>query len=624
MTSKMRSFGGCWTCRLRRKKCDETRPTCLGCAALEIECLYSDEKPQWMDGAEKQKKKAEWLKKEVKCRAAHRRERRHLHGLEVRLESLNASFSDDSDSIAPKKDLINTTVPSVAESSSPATPAHSTPSSSSEGSRTDSSQPAPIGTSDGTTAPGLNLQATLSQEQEAQTTMMYLDYVFPFVFPFYRPAFPDFGRGWLLALLTKNKALFHSALSLAGYFGGVIIGRDKDPSPQCKSHSSEALHTQHVLALEWLQREMQDIITRGVKDNLVEANRVMASIIQLMTAEVVISKPGNWVIHLGAATELFHEIMKHHAIDEAGRRCFILVLLRLGHKPSTWTPKKNPWGSDQSVLRFFTAQLLFFDTLASTSLARSPRLQDWHSTLLTKFDDTAGSLPATQKEHTTPHIDLEQFVGVQNWVIMAIGEIAALDSWKKEMKRNKSLSVTQLVSRATAIEQNLRSSLQAPQEPGEARGQSSADGPQTLLDYFSGSFASSRTMHSSVLNTQIWAQAALTYLLVVLSGWQPSSSEIRDSVAQTIDLLLSLPSRSCLRTLVWPFVVTGCLAAPDQEQIFRDMVTAMGPLDMFGTIREGLAILENVWSRRAEIEENPDLCDVAACLNCLGQPALLI
>ncbi len=131
-------------------------------------------------------------------------------------------------------------------------------------------------------------------------------------------------------------------------------------------------------------------------------------------------------------------------------------------------------------------------------------------------------------------------------------------------------------------------------------------------------------MHGPVLNTQIWGQATITYLSVVLSGWQPSSSEIRNSVAQTVELLLSLPSPDCLRTLVWPFTVTGCLAAPDQEQVFRDMVAAMGPLKVFGTIRESLAILEHVWARRAEIDENPDQWDLGACLNCLHQPALLI
>jgi hypothetical protein len=446
--------------------------------------------------------------------------------------------------------------------------------------------------------------------------MLYLDYVFPFLFPFYRPPFVDVGRGWLLVLLTKNKALFHSALSLAGYFFGIVLSHTEDGPQQCHQHAVEALHRQQGLALQWLQREMQDIVTRGVRGNLAEANRVMASIIQLMTSEAAIANPGNWTMHLHAATELFSEIVRHYAITDTGGFCFMMVLLQLGSKPFEWTPKNHPWGPDQAILRFFTAQILLFDTLASTSLQQPPRLQQWHQCLLSEAsEETKKSLPDIEKEQTTPHINLQEFVGVQNWVILSIAEIAALDSWKKEMKKSGSLSVTQLVTRATAIQERLFTSLQTLREPCVT------PVPHPLPQYFAGG---AHTLHGPVLNTQIWGQATITYLCVVLSGWQPSSSEIRNSVAQTIELLLSLPSPDCLRTLVWPFTVTGCLAAPDQEQVFRDMVAAMGPLKVFGTIRESLAILEHVWARRAEIDEHPDQWDLGACLNCLHQPVLLI
>jgi hypothetical protein len=33
-----RSRTGCWTCRTRRKKCDETRPVCRTCAGLDLVC----------------------------------------------------------------------------------------------------------------------------------------------------------------------------------------------------------------------------------------------------------------------------------------------------------------------------------------------------------------------------------------------------------------------------------------------------------------------------------------------------------------------------------------------------------------------------------------------------------
>jgi len=647
MATKPRSFGGCWTCRLRRKKCDETRPICGACSTLEIECQYGDEKPEWMDGGERQKRRAEWLKAEVKRRAAHRRERRQLHGLEVRLESLDASLTDESDSTVPR-DLINTTARPVApsmdassssspyiktESSSASSPSVRTPHSRSATPHTDScsSVPTPEDLSDSHAES--SLEAAFSLEIEAHSIMLYLDYVFPFLFPFYKPPFFDAGRGWLLVLLTKNKALFHSAVSLSGYFYGIILSHTSQGHQHCTKNTHEALHKQQGLALQWLQREMQDIITRGVKSNLVEANRVMASIVQLLTSEVAIGTPGNWKMHLGAATELFNEIMKHHAVTPSGFPCFMSVLLRLGTRPFEWTPKNRPWGSDQATLRFFTAQLLFYDTIASTALGQPPRLQQWHQPLLEELpDEIKQLLPGNERETISPHINLEEFAGVQNWVILCIGQIASLDAWKKEMKRAGSFSVPQLFSRASTIEQRLRTCLESLSDCQAVNGScpaSSINGcsqSQPFLPYFASDAGSpfSRTLHTSVLNTRIWAQAALTYLSVVLSGFQPSSPEICESVSATIEMLLSLPNPECLRTLVWPFTVTGCLASPEQEHVFRNLVSAMGPLSVLGTVREGLAILEKVWARRREIEQAPDGWDLAACLGTLGQPALLI
>ncbi|KAJ7110803.1 hypothetical protein C8R43DRAFT_161492 [Mycena crocata] len=48
-SSDTQDTGGCWTCRLRRKKCDETRTagSCSTCIRLGIDCL-GPKKPEWM------------------------------------------------------------------------------------------------------------------------------------------------------------------------------------------------------------------------------------------------------------------------------------------------------------------------------------------------------------------------------------------------------------------------------------------------------------------------------------------------------------------------------------------------------------------------------------------------
>ncbi|KAG9104446.1 hypothetical protein FRC06_002392 [Ceratobasidium sp. 370] len=53
-SKRVRTKGGCLTCRVRRKKCDESRDHdggCGDCSRLRIECLgYSTKRPEWLKG----------------------------------------------------------------------------------------------------------------------------------------------------------------------------------------------------------------------------------------------------------------------------------------------------------------------------------------------------------------------------------------------------------------------------------------------------------------------------------------------------------------------------------------------------------------------------------------------
>ncbi|KAK3393252.1 fungal-specific transcription factor domain-containing protein [Podospora didyma] len=642
MATKTRSSDGCWTCRLRRKKCDEVRPLCNACGALEIDCLYSDDKPDWMDGAEKQKEKADQLKLEVKQRASHRRERRYLQGLEMGLEALEVSHAD----LQADMQADGSQSPDERQAShiSPG-PSHALPMGT-ESSPSSFSRPQDSGSEfSGTqadTGPSSSADTTarddhhlMSDFEEFDLTMImtYLDYVFPFLFPFYQPPLLDAGRGWLLSMLRRNKAILHTALSLASYFFNVVLSHATQSHQDCRAHNWDNLQRQQDLAVHALQREMNDIVARGVKNYLSETNQVMASVIQLLTFEVAIANTGNWIMHLDAATELYTEMVKHHGIADGDKFCFAMMLTQLGHKPWEMTPMNHPWSSDQASLRFFTAFLLFYDTLASTALDRPPRLKYLHKPLLADIsEEEKRSLPAGEREYALPHIDMHHFLGLQNWVVMCLGEIAALDAWKKEMKKNGSLSMTVLVARAAAIERCLRVrllALEAPQVQPECNDLANCSNPthdhDPLIQFgLSGRLQSPLMLKATASISRVWAQAALTYLSVVVSGWQPASPETRHSVALTMQLFSSFPDLTYLRALVWPFTVTGCLAGPELEQTFRDMVAAMGPLQLFGTIREALAIMEHVWANRAQIDSNADSWDLAACFRCLGRPALLV
>lgn len=55
---------GCFTCRLRRKKCDEGHPSCGACNNLCVKCEYK--RPVWWGNVEQRKIQKERIKNKIK------------------------------------------------------------------------------------------------------------------------------------------------------------------------------------------------------------------------------------------------------------------------------------------------------------------------------------------------------------------------------------------------------------------------------------------------------------------------------------------------------------------------------------------------------------------------------
>lgn len=71
--SGARSTKGCWTCRLRRKKCDENHPSCQRCTQLDIPCAGYGSKPPWMDRGALERKEAQSVKQKIAQSAQKKR-----------------------------------------------------------------------------------------------------------------------------------------------------------------------------------------------------------------------------------------------------------------------------------------------------------------------------------------------------------------------------------------------------------------------------------------------------------------------------------------------------------------------------------------------------------------------
>ncbi|KAL7961531.1 fungal-specific transcription factor domain-containing protein [Trichoderma compactum] len=588
---------GCWTCRLRRKKCDETRPECANCTGLQITCHYGRLKPDWLDGAEKQEAMAAKIKSQIKQQAGYRRERHHASAVAMSFAA-TAQRREDSEfvNLIPIHDLS----PKKPRPRTDATRPNAAVKSGDDGQ--DSIRVDPSIHKVPETLPGFTFasnpqseprpgQETLSSwgEDEMNHLMRYLDHVFPFLFPFYRTSLLDPGRGWIFQLLTQSRVAFHSVIGVSAYFFSVALsekysGREHE---MCKTVVWSKLIQQADMCFDMLQQDIQELNDRGDEANLLDKVRVMESIVQFLIFETAVGRSANWGNHLSPTVALFRDILQNHGVNNSASPV-VDILSKIAQRP-LYALKKDHyvWDSRQECFRFFAGILLFIDTIASTSLGRPPQLLEYHPQFLTNRDDGEYI-----KGETT--IRLSRLVGCHNWAIRVVAEISALNAWKKENVRMGSFLGTELAERARHIDEILD------------EGMSQMDNDRTT---------------DTVTSTKIWAYAARIYLAVVISGWQPILPGVRSGVAHALRLLQTVVGSSHLRVLAWPLCVAGCMAERAQEQAFRNLFSELDKPALIGILGEALRVMESVWQNRGNMSS--ELWDVEAFLNILGTPVLL-
>lgn len=189
---------GCWTCRVRHKKCDITTPVCKECSDRSVQCHGYGPKPAWMDGGSEEKKEKSRIK------AAINQHVRRIRKMHHRAKSLHANVETQ---FAATSTVAGT---------------HEDP------------NLAAIETSN---------QDMIFDPQAACLLMHYLDQVFAWQFPNFRSNSRLGNRGWLLYLLIKRGPLYHAILSLSSLHQSAILGSEEDYQQKEKAleHHSRAL-----------------------------------------------------------------------------------------------------------------------------------------------------------------------------------------------------------------------------------------------------------------------------------------------------------------------------------------------------------------------------------------------
>lgn len=448
---------------------------------------------------------------------------------------------------------------------------------------------------------------------ETDLTITFLDYVFPFIFPFYQPSVMEGGRSWLLALLRNNTAFFHSGMSLSAYFFTLIL-RGGERHRVCSQQVWNKLVAHVDTAVRAMQQDMEDLkMGQDGKTTIFQKGKTMESILQLLVLEHSMARTSDWNVHLSAAMAIFQEVCEEYGVDAEGKPNMVAIVQALS-RPS-WIQgeaERVVWHCDQGAFRFYSAFLLFTDVIASTCLESPPRLRNYQNIM-------AGDDPASEPPEK---IRMENFFGCQGWVLVAIGDIAVLDAWKKEAQAQGKFCPNELVEHGSRLHQRLQDGL-ARLERDSFRKAPQQDITAVLRSYYRPDGAPQVRGEEQVAATRIWALAATSYLSIVVTGWAAATRATASSIAVAMQLLYGISSPAVLRSLSWPFFVLGCLATKEQEQMFTHMASSMGPLLEFGTIGEAVRIMRRVWELRDAGALDLETWSIAACSRVFGTQVLM-
>lgn len=275
-----RSTQGCWTCRVRHKKCDEIRPFCRACTSRKVQCHGYGEKPVWLDGGPLEQAYRKDIKKAVKQNFRLLRKSKSSGFRSRGSPRTELRLDNDRDPPSPKG------LPSSHQGGGK----HQRliPTESEQPYRSELAGELQLGTPQHSASSSANpsqvrkvvpLGRNVFEYRDAELLMHYFDYVFPLQFRFQTQDLDKGGRGWLLWLLVKTGPLYQAALSLAALHQYTLRYRDQ-------SEKYVELHNYHSKALRDLQLFLQENRATNSASETTRQMEVLACGVSLISFEV--------------------------------------------------------------------------------------------------------------------------------------------------------------------------------------------------------------------------------------------------------------------------------------------------------------------------------------------------
>ncbi|TFY54004.1 hypothetical protein EVJ58_g9120 [Rhodofomes roseus] len=604
--------GGCWTCRLRRKKCDEEQEQdggpCKTCRRLGIECLgWGARRPDWMRDKERVAAYKASIKEQLTRAGLIRGQPRanfmqaasssptiagagpsSLHPVTPPMASMSGSASartspthlqyDNTSpgaaAVFPMNDQYQQWTPSYPHAMSPTipvpsneeytsyfpSPADASASLSASMSVSISAQPAPL-------PPAAN------EISDESYVMYYFESVRKEQFVFAGNSLTNTLYSIVHADPKGPVANAICALSSLHYIRARIAkGLEPDTNPD------DSVTKNYYESARW---------QLGNARHLQYSDTDAIAAILLVKYSLLTGGRRNWQGELEVACDWLAATRIH---EEQNPKLTLMNMTPVGKAAAKGT--------------------MWIDVHASVTLGTPPRFLALYQRLF----GTGGSGFWANSPQTDVRMDL--LTGCPDEVVLAIGEISALSSWKNAELRRGGLSVRELIRKGSQIETGLRQ-RPTPRQPGEGNLTPLDAGlAQATLDLHlpvpggmptPSSSTSSVSMHSHTtgmlkadalpLVSELWREGAILYLNTVLSENLPNVPEISEAVANIVNLLHQLPTSSFDRSLIFPLFFAGCMS---DDQGARTMVKRrlLSIEDTFGNIYDLVAQMENLWATR--------------------------
>jgi C6 transcription factor Pro1 len=408
--------------------------------------------------------------------------------------------------------------------------------------------------------------------------MTFLDVIIPLQYGPYQLS-PKTDRRWLAHVLIETEPFYQASASVASSFehrlrNGNLYGvSDLDPEVRL-------LQTKALRGLQQLINDLGSENYHG-KDLLRRGMQALAIMTELVALDVFNFTAGQWEMHLQASRTILGMFQKKWVPDLFTTQECVPGVSAFGSARAYGCSVE-----DLKALKFFITSFIWVDIIANATHG-PPRIDPKHFEYLALLKSGL--------------FRPQEVMVCQSCIMIAMTEVTALERWKNEQLEQGCLSMAQLVSQATALNDALVRGIQG-------------------LERILGGVSKRSDTDSEAVNL-VFAYAALVYLHTVVSGASTQTAEIKHNVTRCLESIEALPAHLIIR-ICWPMTIAGCMATEDQYDRFREVVPrTIDAKQNLGTTWKGMKAMEECWRLR-RVEGGLWCCRTA--MERMGMKILLI